>query len=345
MQPSLLEALTLARVTGQDRRKICRFSSFSATKSLLANHEAAVSADDQRQAEQWLNRGQRRIIHWFEPDYPESLRNIAQPPLVLFVAGDASLLQAAQVAIVGSRKASPPGQSTARFFAEHLTHAGLLVSSGLALGIDRAAHEAALSVGPTLAVLGTGPDHVYPRQHRQLQQRIEQGGVIVSEFLPGTEARRDHFPRRNRILSGLALGVLVVEAQLHSGSLSTARLALEQNRSLMAIPGSIWDDGMTGNLRLLQQGAALVSSVKDVCNELNFKRLTPINRKEYENKSERSLANPGLLANVGNEATSIDTIVARSGLPVAVVSEQLVLLELEGRVASVAGGYIKVGRR
>ncbi|MGQ4277341.1 DNA-processing protein DprA [Pseudidiomarina sp. E22-M8] len=345
MKPSLLDVLALTRLTAQDRRKIRKLSSFAAAQAVLTKPEDAVAARDLKLTELWLSRGQRRIIHWFEADYPEALRTISQPPLILFVAGNSALLHAPQVAIVGSRKASPPAQNTARFFAEHLTRAGLLVSSGLAQGVDRAAHEAALSAGATLAVLGTGPDQFFPKHHRQLQQRIEQGGVLVSEFMPGTLARRDHFPRRNRILSALALGVLVVEAQLKSGSLSTARLALEQNRSLMAIPGSIWDNGMTGNLKLLQQGAALVTNVEDVCNELNFKRQTPVVRNECENKSERSLANPRLLANVGNEATSIDTIVARSGLPVAVVSEQLVLLELEGRVASVAGGYIKVGRR
>ncbi|MDN7125406.1 DNA-processing protein DprA [Pseudidiomarina sp. 1APP75-32.1] len=343
MQPSLTEVLALARLTGHPRRQAQQCSSFSAASKLLANQ--AASAQDLELTEHWLSQGQRRVIHWFEADYPDQLRGISQPPLVLFCAGNSQLLNAPQVAVIGSRKGSPPAQHTARFLAEHLTRAGLLVSSGMAQGIDRAAHEAALSVGPTLAVLGTGPDKVFPRQHRQLQQRIEQGGVLVSEFVPGTTARRDHFPRRNRILSGLAKGVLVIEAQLRSGTLSTARLALEQNRSLMAIPGSIWDEGMTGNLRILQQGAALVTCVDDVCNELNFKRQAPTSENEPENKYGRSLANPGLLANVGNEATSIDTIVARSGLPVAVVSEQLVLLELEGRVASVAGGYIKVGRR
>ncbi len=343
MQTSLSDILALTRLVGHARRKVRQFSHLAQAHHLLA--QATPTAKDITALEKWLKGGRRRVIHWFEQDYPEPLRLIPQPPLVLYVAGDWQLLQAPQIAIVGSRKASPPGQNAARYLAEHLTKSGLLVSSGLAQGIDRAAHEAALSVGPTLAVLGTGPDLVYPQRHRQLQQQIEQCGALVSEFSPGAAARPDHFPRRNRILSGLARGVLVVEAQLKSGTMSTARLALEQNKSLMAVPGSIWDNGMSGNLRLLQQGAALVTSVDDIFNELNLDRPSPICSLDAENKSAPSLANPALLANVGNEATSIDTIVARSGLPVAVVCEQLVLLELEGRVASVAGGYIKVGRR
>ncbi|RUO63186.1 DNA-processing protein DprA [Pseudidiomarina insulisalsae] len=348
MQPRLVDLLALQRLAATERRQVMKRASFAACQALLKPHVNAIPERYLTTLEDWLRGapdGQRKVLHWFSPDYPEQLRTIEKPPLVLFVAGQTELLSLPQVAIIGSRKASPPAQHNASYFAEHLTRAGVLVSSGLAQGVDRAAHQGALIAGATLAVLGTGPDIAYPRQHRPLQQQIEQTGVIVSEFAPGTPAKADHFPRRNRILSGLARAVLVIEAKLKSGSLVTARLALEQNRSVLALPGSIWDQGMTGNLRLLQQGAALVSQVNDVLNELQLPRMAPYQPEQGQNNCERSLANPQLLANVGNEATSIDTIVARSGLPVAVVSEQLVLLELEGRVASVAGGYIKVGRR
>lgn len=354
MQPSPAELLALTRLAAQDRRKVYKLASFAKCRAMLAPYLNALPERYVDNLERWLASGAaagptRDVIHWFSPRYPERLRTIDKPPLVLFLAGTSDYLTAPQIAMVGSRAASHEGLAEAAYFAEHLTRAGVLVSSGLAKGIDHHVHQGALKAGPTLAVLATGPDKVAPSQHRQLQQRIEQHGLLVSEFPPGMSAQPDHFARRNRILSGLSLGVLVVEAQLKSGSLVTARLALAQNRSLLALPGSIWNPHRTGNLQLLQQGAALVVKVDDVLNELSLQRTAPHKEQEgnqaSENNCQRSLANPQLLANVGYEATSIDTIVARSGLPVAVVSEQLVLLELEGRVASVAGGYMRMGRR
>lgn len=352
------ELLALSRLSASERRQAYRINTISKCKSLLEPHLAALPTRYVEALEAWLKGGsnagsKRAVVHWYSALYPERLRSIHNPPLVLFVAGNLDYLAAPQIAIVGSRAASHEGLLEASYFAEHLTRAGLMVSSGLAKGIDHHAHLGALKAGPTLAVLGTGPDVVFPKQHQQLQQKIEQAGLLVTEFVPGIVAHRDHFTRRNRILSGLSLGVLVIEAKLRSGSLITARLALEQNRSLLALPGSIWNQHRSGNLQLLQQGAALVVQVDDVLNELNLNRAAPYSHDDgdsgfsstIENNCERSLANPQLLANVGYEATSINTIVARSGLPVAVVSEQLVLLELEGRVASVTGGYIRVGRR
>lgn len=354
MEFSLAEILALTRLAADDRRRAYVAGTEAKCRALLTPYLRALPERYVTQLERWLAAGstagpRRAIVHWFSPNYPERLRTIAQPPLVLFVAGDLDYLTAPQIALVGSRAASHEGLLEARYFAEHLTRAGLLVSSGMAKGVDHHAHQGALHAGATLAVLATGPDIAFPKHHTQLQQQVEQAGLLVTEFAPGSVARRDHFIRRNRILSGLALGVMVIEAKVKSGSLVTARLALEQNRSLLALPGSIWNPHRSGNLQLLQQGAALVVKVDDVLNELNFSRVTQHRESEThrasENNCERSLANPQLLANVGYEATSIDTIVARSGLPVAVVSEQLVLLELEGRVASVAGGFIRVGRR
>lgn len=319
--------------------------------STLAAVEAALTSIEPpppvyvRHAQRWLQGDDHHIVHWWQPEYPESLRHISDPPLVLYLHGELEQLYRPQVAIVGSRMSSHMSLQTASLFAADLTRNGVLVSSGLAQGIDAVAHEAALEHGNTLAVLATGPDRTAPKRHRQLQQRIAQQGLLVTEFPPGMETRTDHFPRRNRILSGLSLGVLVIEAKLSSGTLITARLGLEQNRSVMAVPSTIWDTSCSGNLKIIQQGAALVTSVDDILAELNLERSIPTLLNGSENNSTGSLANLDLLANVGNEATPIDTIVARSGLPAAIVTEQLVLLELEGWVASVSGGYMKMGRR
>lgn len=318
--------------------------------SSLAQAQAQLPPVDLDQRElarclAWLEHADHHLLHWYHADYPDALRHIAAPPPLLFVKGDVALLAQPQVALVGSRNASPVGQHSAAHFAGALAQAGLVVSSGLATGIDAAAHRAALQNGQTLAVLGTGPDYYYPSRNRQLQQQIAQAGALVSEFTPGTRARADHFPRRNRILSGLSEGVLIVEAKRHSGTMNTARLALEQNKRLWALPGSIWDVGMAGCLQLLQQGAQLVTHVGDIVTDLGFQLSSVAVTKGSQNKSAECLANPVLLANVGTEVTALDTIVARSGLPVAIVTEQLVLLELAGVVTSVAGGYIKMGRR
>lgn len=335
--------LRFAHTPARDRQKAIKAPSLAAALRHISQL-ADLDFPEWRRCQQWLTQPQCQLLDWFHPDYPETLRHIGSPPLLLFLQGDASLLQQPQVALVGSRNASPVGLHSASHFASGLAAAGLVVSSGLASGIDAAAHRAALQQGRTLAVLGTGIDQVYPRQHRQLQQQIAQAGLLVSEFSPGSQARREHFPRRNRILSGLSLGVLVVEAKTHSGSLNTARLAIDQNKYLWALPGSIWDPAQAGCLQLLRAGALLATSPNDVLHDLGYRTLAAATE-EGQNNSSECLANQALLANVDLEVTSLDTIVARSGLPIRVVTEQLVLLELAGRVTSVAGGYIRMGRR
>jgi DNA processing protein len=340
---TLSALLQLQRSPARSRHQAMRASSLAQAVGQLP-----VIDLDQREINRcltWLQQPNHHLLHWYQHDYPESLRHIAAPPPLLFVHGELSLLQQPQVALVGSRNASPVGQHSAAHFAGAIAQAGLVVSSGLASGIDAAAHRAALQHGQTLAVLGTGPDCYYPARNRQLQQQIAQAGALVTEFSPGTRARADHFPRRNRILSGLSQGVLVIEAKRQSGTLNTARLAIEQNKRLWALPGSIWDVGMAGCLQLLQQGAQLVTNVSDIVHDLGLTIRAEAVTKGSQNKSAECLANPLLLANVGTEVTALDTIVARSGLPVAIVTEQLVLLELAGVVTSVAGGYIKMGRR
>lgn len=339
--------LALAAASAKHRKYLRSLSSFDLMQRHAREPDKVIQPKHIQALLNWLAIPNCFVIDCRAATYPEQLKHIDDAPLVLFAQGDLDLLRAPMIAVIGSRNASPVGQHTADHFARGLARAGLVVSSGLAMGIDAAAHRAAMSEGRTLAVLGTGPDIYYPPRNRQLQQQIIQSGLVISEFPPGMPSKRDHFPRRNRILSGLAQAVLVIEATVRSGTLATANIAREQQKSVFAVPGSIWDSGCSGCLRLLAEGASLAISVNDVLDELNLPHLAPSMNPSEPKKinSPRSLANTQLLANVGIEVTSVDTIVKRSGLPVAMVTEQLVLLELEGKVTSVAGGYIKMGRR
>lgn len=301
----------------------------------------------------WLAQPAHRLLTFDEADFPPQLEAIATAPAALFVAGDPGLLLAPQVAIVGARSATAQGLATARDFARTLARAGLIVTSGLADGIDGAAHAGALAAGSaTVAVVGTGPDRVYPRKHRALAANIAEHGAIVSEFPPGTDAKPDHFPRRNRILAGLALGTLVVEAGLQSGSLITARLAAEAGREVFALPGSIHSPLARGCHRLLRDGARLVESADEV-----LEALAPAARALGADLRLRldAAAAPGpaagrpdtraqdpdyvnLLGALGDAPAALDELVARTGLNAPAVSSMLLLLELEGAVASVGNG-------
>ena len=312
---------------------------------LDAPDEARLAADLA-----WLAEPGHRLLRCTEADFPPLLETIPQPPAALFVAGDAGLLLHPQVAIVGARGASPAGLEHARRFARVLAQAGFTVTSGMADGIDGAAHEAALDVGAaTIAVVGTGPDRVYPRKHHALAQRIAAQGALASEFPPGTAARADHFPRRNRLISGLALGTVVVEAGLQSGSLITARLAGEQGREVFALPGSIANPLARGCHRLIRDGARLVEEPAEV-----VEALAPAARALGVELAER-LARPDALAParaggwrddpdyrrllkaLGHDPASLDELVQRSGLAAAALSSMLLMLELEGRVAGLPG--------
>ncbi|MGH8552168.1 MAG: DNA-processing protein DprA, partial [Methylococcales bacterium] len=219
---------------------------------------------------EWLNQPGHQAVTLDDPRYPSRLKEIAVPPPVLFVTGEVSLLSTPQLAIVGSRNPSPSGIDIARDFAANLCGSGLTITSGMALGIDGAAHEGCLAAGgKTIAVLGTGPDRVYPARHKQLAWKIAERGCLVTEFPPGTRPKASNFPRRNRVISGLSLGVLVVEAAIESGSLITARLALEQGREVFAIPGFIHNPLARGCNALIKKGAKLVESVHDILEELH----------------------------------------------------------------------------
>lgn len=296
------------------------------------------------------------IITFDDPLYPCLLKQIYDPPLVIFIQGNKELLNQNQLAIVGSRSASASGRETAFELAQQLAEIGLVITSGLALGIDAVAHKGALtSSASTIAVVATGLDKVYPARHRALAQQILScQGAIISEFLPGTLPKAGHFPKRNRIISGLSIGVLVVEAALKSGSLITARCALEQNRDVFSIPSAINNPQAKGCHWLIKQGAKLVEEVADIIEELTFtnksslqltqqKGSQEIVNKDIDKKSQNnSLCVEELLASVGFDVTPVDKVVFRSKLPIEEVLTRLTMLELSGLVAAVPGGYLRL---
>jgi DNA processing protein len=278
------------------------------------------------------------------------LRELAQAPAALFVAGDPSLLWHPQVAVVGSRNPTAGGRANATDFAAALARGGLVITSGLAAGIDTAAHQAALDAGqPTIAVLGTGPDRVYPAANRGLAARIAADGALVSEYPPGTEAKREHFPLRNRIVVGLALGTLVIEAALQSGALISARLAAEAGREVFALPGSIHNPLARGCHRLIRDGAALVEGVDEVLAGLApaaqrlGHRLRERLRDDAAEVPTADANASAVLAALGHDPCSLDSLAERTGLTVEDLSAILLGLELEGRVAAAHGRYARIG--
>lgn len=290
----------------------------------------------------WLKAGgaAHACLTWDHAAYPERLRQIPDPPPVLFVKGHTGSLSLPQIAMVGSRSPTPSGQGIAREFARGLAASGLAIVSGLAVGIDAASHEGVLEAGGvTIAVAGTGLDRVYPRHHAALAERIlESGGALVSEYPPGTGPLAANFPRRNRIISGLALGTIVVEAALRSGSLITARMALEQNRDVFAVPGSIHNPLSQGCNRLIQEGAKLVQGPADVLEEYPLWVMARTRAEAISASPAASEPQPGLLKFIAYEPTTVDTLVTATGLSADTIVAQLLDLELGGWVASVPGG-------
>ena len=306
----------------------------------------------------WLGAADHSLLAFDAADFPALLNEAPAPPAALFVAGDPTSLWRSQIAIVGSRNAGQGGLATAAGFARALVNAGFAITSGLAEGIDGAAHAAALEVGGiTLAVLGTGPDRVYPPKHRDLAARISGQGALISEFSPGTAGHPSHFPRRNRIIAGLSLGTLVVEAGVRSGSLITARNAAEGGREVFAIPGSIHNPLARGCHQLIRNGAKLVETAEEIVSELaplaqglgarlRERLQTPVS-KAAANEAPSRHASPerthdpdyaNLFAALGHESLGIDQLAERSGLPVAALSSMLLMLELEGEVVATRGG-------
>ncbi len=280
----------------------------------------------------WLAQPGHELLAWDDPDYPQALLELGHAPPVLYFTGQRAVLNRPALAIVGSRNATPQGADNATAFAQALADAGYTIISGLAQGIDTAAHVGALrGVGSTLAVVGTGLDRVYPAENRALAHAIAANGGLLSEFPPGTPPTRFNFPRRNRLIAGLARGVLVVEAALSSGSLITARLAGEAGREVFAIPGSIHSPLARGCHRLIRDGAKLVETAQDILDELGSTSRVP------PPAATGAPAHP-LLEALGDDPADVDLLCARTGQPPAMVLEALVLLELDGNVTALPGG-------
>ena len=320
---------------------------------------------------EWLAGSGHHLITRYDDRYPVLLKQLSSPPAALFVNGDPDVLWQPQVAVIGSRNPTSGGRENARDFTGELSRQGMTVTSGLAEGIDSEAHRAALDAGGfTVAVLGTGPDRVYPGSGRELAGRIARQGALVSELPPGTAARRSHFPSRNRIISGLSLGVLVVEAGLRSGTLITARLAGEQGREVFALPGSIHNPMAKGCHRLIRDGARLVENVAEIMQELGAvaghvagdlrEQLDRENAerapgglefdKQKPNLAERPFASlreapweddpdyRKLWECLGFDPCPVDSIIEKSGLTARAVSAMLLMLELRGMVEAHPGG-------
>ncbi len=296
----------------------------------------------------WFSQRDRHIITLRDPCYPELLKQIPDPPGMLFLQGDAGLLSTWQIAIVGSRNPSATGSQTAYEFARYLARSDVAITSGLAMGIDAAAHQGALvAQGATVAVIGTGLDSVYPAKHKDLAGEIADTGVIVSEFALGMAPKAENFPRRNRIISGLSLGVLVVEAASRSGSLITARMALEQGREVFAIPGSIHNPLARGCHQLIREGAKLVEFATDITEELGMLANVTADIKIPATKNntialETDDDYQALFKYLGHDPIEMDALITQCGLTAEAVSSMLLLLELKGQVELLPGNrYVR----
>ena len=337
----------LQALFGQCRSSLESLGLAPASSAALQAPDAARIAADRR----WVESEHITLIDATDARYPPLLGEAPAAPALLYVKGDAACLGSPQLAIVGSRNPTQPGQRTAHKFAASLSAAGLTITSGLAVGIDAASHEGALAAdGLTIAVLGTGIDNIYPRQHRALAAHIAARGALVSEYPPGSAALKANFPRRNRIISALCLGTLVVEAARHSGSLITARLAGEQGREVFAVPGSIHNPLARGCHALIRNGAKLVESADDILSELKFSAEkqcliggTQGRARVCGAASSLDKDHKILLDALGFEPASLDTLVERTGLPSQSVASMLLFLELEDVVGLHSGGrYLRL---
>ena len=318
--------------SGRARREVV---ASDAASVLAASSEALDALVEKTLA--WLDEQSpelRDVVTLGDPRYPSALLNTADPPLLLYAQGRCELLRAESLAVVGSRNPTPQGTENARSFSAYLSRSGLTIVSGMALGIDGAAHLGGLEgAAATIAVVGTGLDRVYPRRHLELAHRIAAEGLIVSEYALGTPPLPLHFPSRNRIIAGLARGTLVVEAALQSGSLITARLAVEAGREVFAIPGSIHSPQARGCHALIRQGAKLVDRAEDILEELRM----PARDAGTGAASEPAGKEDPLLAALGFDPVTLDALVARTGWTPAALNARLLDLELDGRVTRLPG--------
>ena len=318
---------------------------YTAVRQVIGDRMAALlhetdNRDAIDRALEWRLLPGQHILTLADAEYPQSLLDIPDPPTLLYVRGRTELLNRPALAIVGSRHPTPQGLHNARLFAAALAEAGLTIVSGLALGIDAAAHEGALaSGGDTLAVIGTGNDRIYPARNRDLAVTLAERGCVISEFPLGTPVTAANFPRRNRLISGLARGVLVVEATVDSGSLITARLAAEQGREVCAIPGSIHAPQARGCHKLIKQGAKLVETAQDVLEELGLDRPLVQHHADPDSTASTPVTDDAatVLDALGYDPCPLDTLILRSGLTAEALSVILLRLELDGHVAVLPG--------
>ncbi len=348
--------LALNRITNVGPRAVMKFlerwpelkTMFSLSKEqletagLTVKMAAAISNFDFKAVEMdlaWEQKNGNHLISLEDEHYPALLKEIYDPPTVLYARGNIHCLQTATVAIVGTRKPSFSGGETAQRFARELSCHNLTIVSGLAEGIDTYAHQGCLDAnGKTIAVMGTGINRIYPYKSQHLAEKITENGLLVTEFALNCPPRPGHFPRRNRIISGFSLGTLVVEAAIKSGSLITARLAMEQNREVFAIPGSIHNAQARGCHHLLQQGAKLATCIKDITDELG---MNVVPARVETKQPALAILNTNLVKCVGFDATTMDEIMKRSGLSFEKVASALVDLELNGVIKTVPGGYAR----
>lgn len=323
-------------VLARKRRELAQYAGAAALDAL---ESPAVGEAVERSLE-WAAQPQHFVVTLADENYPRLLLEIADPPPLIYARGRLELLQRSALAIVGSRNASAQGERNAEDFARTLSAAGLTIVSGLALGIDAAAHRGGLvGRGSTIAVLGTGIDLVYPQRNAALAAEIADRGLLISEFALGTPAAAHNFPRRNRLISGLAGGCLVIEAATASGSLITARSAAEQGREVFAVPGSIHSPLSKGCHLLIKSGAKLVECADDVLSELGA---LPAGAKASRASAPASMAElPGLLAHMGHDPVDVDALCVRAGLPPDQVSSELLRLELDGRITALPGGFFQ----
>lgn len=340
---ALLSAFGLPdAVLSATREQLSRVVPPPVAAAIRARPDASL-ADLIARTQAWSSEAGNHVLTLADPRYPRALLEIADPPPLLYAKGRLDRLDGSMLAIVGSRNATAQGLIDARRFAEALAAAGLTIASGLAAGIDAAAHEGALDAGEyggsTVAVIGTGADIVYPSAHRALAHRIIEHGLIVGEFPLGVAAAAHHFPRRNRIIAGLSRGVLVVEAAARSGSLITARLASECGRDVFAIPGSIHSPLSKGCHQLIRQGAKLVDSVTDILEEWGAMPATRAPAGPSRQHADPAAA--GLLAQLGFDPVAADDLARRAGLSAAQLATQLLDLELAGQIARLPGGRVQ----
>ena len=318
-------------------RKRSELAAFAPAAALDALESEAVHTAVQH-ALDWARAPGHHVVTLADEGYPKALLEIADPPALLYAVGRVELLQAPCLAIVGSRNATAQGESNAESFAQALSNAGLVIVSGLALGIDAAAHRGGLAgAASTVAILGTGVDVTYPRRNTELAKAVAARGLLLSEFPLGTAPAAHNFPRRNRLISGLARGCLVVEAALASGSLITARAAAEQGRDVFAIPGSIHSPLSKGCHALIKSGAKLVESADDVLSELSGFRPSGYASTTAPEPAPSS-GHGALLAHMGHDPVDVDALCLRAGMSAEQVSSELLRLELAGQVAALPGG-------